>query len=101
MTHMAGSILPSESRETMAPLAWGERIFQIVALPALETYMLTLAHDRGISCLAQHPNSYSLHALAKRLVTGDHAHALAQRDYIEACGGMARPESTFRYFLDN
>lgn len=99
--HMAGSLLPSESRETMAPLAWGTRTFQVVAVQALETYVLTLSHERGTSRLAEHPNSYSLHALAKRLVSGDHAHALAQRDYIEACGGMARPESTFRYFLDN
>lgn len=98
--NMGGSLLASESAETMRPLPWGEMTLRVVAAPELDTYVLTLAHAAGVSNLAAHPNSYSLHELAKRLTRRDHAAVLAQVEYILACGGMAKRELAFTHWLD-
>lgn len=62
-------------------------------MPEADTYGLFFTTNGSTSCLAQHSNGYSCHNLAVRLIEvwagkREPAYALAQFDYILACGGL-------------
>lgn len=93
---MGGSLLASENETTCDPLeAPCGLSLQVQALEQFDTYVLALTHARGTTLIAMHPNGHSLKALAVHMAAGDTVKALAQRDHVEACGGMVKPESVF------
>lgn len=100
----AGSILPSEGYNTLIPQDFGSGKLRVVSSDQLDTYFLLLDHDQGASIVAEHPNGHSCRALADRMVAVLQGarpldYALAQRQYIEDCGGMVRPLKAFHYWL--
>lgn len=89
--HIGGSILPSNDRFILQPMAARHGVFQVVVLAARDTHAL---HLDGVA-LAEHPNGYSCHALAERISAvwnGTHSadYAIQQFDFILACGGRGR-----------
>lgn len=89
LRHIGGSLLPSNEPRILQPLAGAYGTLQVRALPERDTHSL---YFNETLCLASHPNGYSCHALAERILAvwrGDWtvAHAMAQFDYIIACGG--------------
>jgi len=109
---MGGSLLPSESQETLASIFAGKVTLRVIPNDEFDTYFLTATHEEfpnHKSILAAHPNSFSLHELAKRMVKAAEfgaAHPpwiermMAQRAFIETCGGIAKPEQTFSYYIE-
>lgn len=98
--HMAGSLLPSQSSRTLAPVTVGDWEFKIIPAPDLQTYVLTA----NGSNLASHPNSYSLRELVDRIAAHHNGKTTANRvheqwDYILACGGMTRSNTALDYYL--
>lgn len=92
MPHIGRSILPSSEPRILTPI--GD--LQVRALPDLDTHAL-LYKGRMI---ASHPNGYSCRVLAERMVAGDKAHALAQHNYILACGGLAKTAGAIACIMD-
>lgn len=64
----------------MKPMEGG---FRVQWHEELDTHVLY----RGDQRIAGHHNGFSCHELAKRILAGDPARAVAQFDYIKACGG--------------
>ena len=93
--HIGGSLLPSSDPAVLKPMADGPRIFQVRALPELDTHALMLNMGQGEMALAMHANGYSCHELAKRMIHAwadptpeKQQRALDQFDYILRCGGL-------------
>lgn len=96
--HIGGSILPSSEPRILQPLQGLHGTFQVRALPELDEHGVFL----GEQLLAMHPNGYSCHGLAERIVavwngTRDISYAMEQFDYILACGGLGRSRGTIEY----
>lgn len=89
-THrIGGSILPSSDPRILKPWDTAHGTFQVRPLPELDTYGLYL--DKRL--LVTHPNGYSCHGLASRLMEvwgglRPAEYALEQFDYILTCGGL-------------
>ena len=88
--HIGGSILPSSAPHILQPMVHPFGTLQVRALPDLDKHALFHLHDRGESIIAMHPNGYSCHELALRIISGDEQRIRAQADYIQQCGGMTR-----------
>lgn len=74
-------------------------MLQVEAFQAADTHRLLFIREGQRESLARHPNGYSCHALAKRLLSGDADSVRAQADYIIRCGGASRPDLV-RSFLE-
>lgn len=89
-THrIGGSILPSNEPRILKPWETLHGTFHVRPLPELDTHGLYL--DKRL--LVTHPNGFSCHGLAERLmqVWGGQRpveYALEQFDYILTCGGL-------------
>jgi len=94
--NIGGSILPSSDARIRRPLTFGKSTLQVVAHEGFDTHFLTL-DGRPI---AEHPNGYSCHELAVRMISGNADRVKEQHDYIEACGGMCRPWRAFAYWME-
>lgn len=86
--NIGGSILPSNCAMILQPVETPVGTLQVRVMEAQDTHGLFRVSDGAL--LAQHPNGYSCHALAKRLATG--GKAAEQADYIVACGGTVTEE---------
>jgi hypothetical protein len=90
--NIGGSILPSSSPHILAPIDCAFGRLQVRVLDAEDTHALFLDDTR----IASHPNGYSCHCLAARLVAGDAKRVIDQAEYIIACGGVADLEAIRR-----
>lgn len=88
--HIGGSLLPSSDPHILRKIETVFGTFQVRALPDLDTHGLFLTHERGESLIATHPNGYSCHNLAERMIAGDETRIRAQAEYIQFCGGTTR-----------
>lgn len=86
---IGGSYLPSSEPSILQLMPGQHGTFQVRALAELDTH--------GLFCdarlIATHPNGYSCHELAKRVLSvwrgeQDVAYAMAQFDYLLDCGGL-------------
>ncbi|RVC71332.1 hypothetical protein EN759_00520 [Mesorhizobium sp. M00.F.Ca.ET.038.03.1.1] len=99
--NMADSLLPSEGRDTLTPIAFKGGILKVSRNMERETYVLNwTALNASPIKIAAHPNGYSCKELAERMVKGDSARAEDQRAYIVACGGYALPAEAFAKVLE-
>lgn len=101
MKNIGGSILPSSSPEILRPIQFKTSVAKISTLQVVpdeqrDTYDLvfrgTLFDDERRFVVASHPNGYSCHELAKRMVAGERSRACEQFVYIVACGGSVTSE---------
>jgi hypothetical protein len=81
--HIGGSLLPSNSPEILRPIPFNGGALQVVPDIEADTHRLTFNGE----VLAEHPNGFSCHVLAERMVQGDLERVTAQADYIVRCGG--------------
>lgn len=88
-----GSILPSSSPLILQPMPYKYGTLQVKAVPEHDTHILTITTPQGEQTLANHPNGYSCHALAKRMVSDTRERAIDQAQYIIDCGGSADLEA--------
>lgn len=88
--HIGGSLLPSNDPTILRPLYASFGTLQVIALPDLDTHALFRTDERGTSMVAQHPNGFSCHELAKQMVAGNESRVRDQVEHILACGGLAR-----------
>jgi hypothetical protein len=103
--HIGGSILPSSDARILQPQKGAYGTLQVRAMPELDTHGLFLSdgqHYNAEQLLAMHPNGYSCHALANRILaawSGDRnvSYAMEQFDYILTCGGMGRSRASIEY----
>lgn len=99
-THrIGGSLLPSSEPRILQPLQGKHGTFQVKPLPELDTYCLFFNED---VLLAMHPNGYSCHSLAERILavwdgSRDLKYALDQFDYILACGGLGKQRGSIEH----
>ena len=75
------SILPNSSPGILKPLEGG---FWTCWHDELDMHVLY----KGFARLAGHHNGYSCYELAMRILAGNTERAIAQFDYIKACGGV-------------
>lgn len=86
--HVGGSILPSSNRQILQPMVCKFGTLQVRAILVLDTHMLFLTTATGEIIVAEHPNGYSCHELATRMMAGDAKKVREQAQYILDCGGM-------------
>jgi hypothetical protein len=99
--HIGGSILPSSDAMILKPLEGKHGNFQVKPIHGLDTHGLFLTRDGYTSLIAMHPNGYSCHGLAKRIIDVWQAsrpaqYAIEQYKYINACGGMTKDDATMQ-----
>jgi hypothetical protein len=83
MKNIGGSILPSSCPQILEPLPFRGGVLRVVPDEAVDTHRLTF----NGGTIASHPNGYSCHALAERMIAGEAKRTDAQASYIVACGG--------------
>lgn len=100
-THqIGGSVLASSDPSILQPMVGAHGTFQVRPCPELDTYCLFFEKSE----LAMHPNGYSCHNLAKRILEvwegkREVQYAMEQFDYILACGGMGRQRATAEFIV--
>lgn len=87
--HFGGSLLPSNSAEILKaiPCSFGQLQVQIKG--ENETHALVLTQGDKETIIASHPNGFSCHALAKRMVNETPERIKEQLEYIVRCGGSS------------
>lgn len=99
-THcIGGSFLPSSEPRILLPMVGLHGTLQVRPLPEIDTYGLFLDEQQ---LLAMHPNGYSCHGLAERIIAAwrgdrDVSYAMEQFDYILKCGGMGKQRDSVEY----
>jgi hypothetical protein len=88
MKNIGGSLFASSRPETLTPMASPFGTLQVKPRPEIDTHSLYL----NDTVIASHPNGYSCHALAERMLKGDWKKVMEQADYIIRCGGTAEKE---------
>lgn len=97
-THnIGGSILPSSCPEIIKPMPFNGKVLQVAPDYGQDTHHLTLDGKT----IASHPNGYSCHALAERMIAGDVKRIRAQAQYIVDCGGQSDFEAIAKAIKDN
>lgn len=98
--NIGGSILPSTPPERERHIEGVHGVFEVRPLPELDTHGLFYARKNGehagtFMLIAMHPNGHSCKVLGQRIAaswqfpnSGTREHAMAQFDYLLACGGM-------------
>jgi hypothetical protein len=77
------SILPSSCPAILQPMPFKGKVLQVVPDYKADTHHLTLDGKT----IASHPNGYSCHCLAERMIAGNAEKIKEQANYIVACGG--------------
>jgi hypothetical protein len=100
-SRIGGSILPSSDPQILQVFQGKHGSFQVRPLPELDTYGLFLDEKQ---LLAMHPNGYSCHELAKRILAvwdgkSDVKRAMEQFDYILACGGLGKSRGSIEFII--
>lgn len=90
--HVGGSLLPSNSHEILQPMTAPFGTLQVRVIAELDTHGLFWLHNGHEAVLAIHPNGFSCHELAKRMVARDYRRATQQLEYIMDCGGIGKRE---------
>lgn len=85
MKNIGGSILPSSNPQILRPMPFRGGVFQVVPDYEKDTHRLTF---NGVT-IASHPNGYSCHCLAERIIAGLPYKVQAQANYIVDCGGSS------------
>jgi hypothetical protein len=88
-TNIGGSILPSSSPHILTPIPFKGGELQVCANVERDTHELIFSNGMERTVLAEHPNGYSCHALAKRMVNETLERAMDQAEYIVQCGGKS------------
>lgn len=96
---IGGSFLPSCDIQILQPVHGAHGKLQVRPLPELDTFGLFL--DDTV-LLVTHPNGYSCHELATRMVAAwkDAStlyRAMAQFDYILSCGGLGKQRESIEF----
>lgn len=116
--HFGGSILPSSDGQILQPMAGVHGTLQVKPLLEIESYGLFYTHEiqapvggamqtiMASSMIASHPNGYSCHNLAQRILAAWSNpteamidRALAQFDYILSCGGLGIVRGAMEYWI--
>ena len=71
-------------------MPFGKGVFQVVPDEPLDTHHLVFTCNGVTTVIASHPNGFSCHVLAERIIKGDTQRIKGQVDYIIACGGSAK-----------
>jgi len=95
MKNIGGAIFSSSSPEILNPISFQDGVLQVVADEQADTHHLCYICGDSSTVLASHPNGFSCHALAKRLVNysanppdkSARLSYLEQAEYIILCGG--------------
>jgi hypothetical protein len=86
--NIGGSLLASNCPEILKPIKLGDKTLIVRPVESEDTHHLVLVMG-GETILAKHPNGYSCHVLATRMVEGDWERIEAQANYIVDCGGFS------------
>ncbi len=81
--NIGGSILPSSCPAILQPIAFNGGTLQVMPDHQADTHRLNF----NGKTIASHPNGYSCHSLAERIISGDHKRITDQAEYIVRCGG--------------
>jgi hypothetical protein len=76
-------MLPSSNPLIFKSIKFKDGELKVIPDYSFDTHFLCYNNKR----LAFHPNGYSCHSLAERLVLGDENKIKEQADYIVRCGG--------------
>lgn len=87
--NIGGSLLPSSEPRILKPIPYKGGKLIVRPLEDEDTHALYHVTAGGEKRLASHPNGYSCHCLAERMVNGDKTRVMSQAAYIVACGGDA------------
>jgi hypothetical protein len=98
-SRIGGSLLPSSEPRILLTKTGEHGTLQVRPLPELDTYGLFFNET---SLLAMHPNGYSCHGLAERILAawnGERSvdYAMAQFDYILDCGGAGKKRDSIEF----
>ena len=90
MKRIGNSVLPSSDPSILKPMPLGEAVFQVVPDEPMDTYHLVFCHNDSAAVIASHPNGFSCHCLAERIIKGNSERIKNQAEYIIACGGTSK-----------
>jgi len=82
--NIGGGIFNSSCAEILKPIKFGDGVLKVEPDYLADTHRLCFNNES----FASHPNGYSCHSLAARLVSGDKDKIKEQADYIVRCGGQ-------------
>ena len=68
----------------------GNIVLQVMPDEKMETHHLVLTRNNLPTIIASHPNGFSCHSLAERIIEGNANRITEQADYIVRCGGTAK-----------
>lgn len=88
--NIGGSHFPSSAPHILLPIMFIGGFLQVRPMPEADTHALFFVSEQGEKVVASHPNGFSCHALAERMVSGDAARVREQAEYIVACGGSTQ-----------
>lgn len=86
--NIGGSVFSSSSEQILKPITWSLGVLQVRPDIKNDTHELVWVAGESETVLAEHPNGFSCHELAKRIVAGRND-AQDQAEYIIRCGGKA------------
>lgn len=87
--NIGGSILASSCPQILQSMPFKDGRLRVVPDYEADTHHLQLNGQT----IASHPNGYSCHALAERMIAGDTKRIQDQAEYIVACGGESNFEA--------
>lgn len=96
MANIGNSILPSSDRRILQPINTPRGVFVVEACADQDTHILFFNGEM----LASHPNGYSCHNLADRIISvwegkRPAGYALEQFDYVIRCAGTGNRARVF------
>ena len=91
MKNIGNSILPANNHLILRPIMVGQAVFQVVPNEPMATHHLIFTRD-GVNSviIASHPNGFSCHCLAERIIKGDIQRIKEQVEHIISCGGTSK-----------
>jgi metal-responsive CopG/Arc/MetJ family transcriptional regulator len=90
MKNIGNSLLASSDPMILRPMQHGKAVLQVVPNEPMDTYHLVFSHNNSAVVIASHPNGYSCHCLAERIIKGNAERIKNQAEYIIACGGTSK-----------
>ena len=91
MKNIGGSIFASSAPHILKPMPFKHGRLQVYPWPEMDTHYLAFVTGCESVTLASHPNGFSCHALAERMIAGDVDRVREQAEYIVRCGGTTYP----------
>lgn len=80
--NIGGSLLPSNNEHILQPIQTPFGVLQVRVLESEDTHVLTLTRGGVETTICKHPNGFSCHELAERMLRIE-----KQAEFIRACGG--------------